>query len=192
MEPHDYRIYFLNIDLRHQYWISVAESQTFLRAKLHQRRRARRNKCFRRLTWQHPEQDLEGVCTWTGSHYLWHLQPVVKEGVYSNSAQVLHRYPFSQGVPAWSHRKRYKTDIPHLHSIKDHGGLYDCARLLPQLEDKIDPRQYARKGHSTLDALLYKTASSDIRGGGHAVVRHVLGSFSLISLRDLILLITLF
>lgn len=60
-----------------------------------------------------------------------------------------------------------------------------CARLLPQLEDKIDPRrQYARKGHSTLDALLY--TSSDIRGGGLAVVRLLLGSFSLISLRDLI------
>ena len=69
---------------------------------------------------------------------------------------------------------------------------FKCTRLLPQLEDKIDPRQYARKGHSTLDALLYKIASSDIRGGGHAVVRHVLGSFSVISLRDLILLITLF
>ena len=33
MEPHDYRIYYVNIDLRHQYGISVAESQTFLRAK---------------------------------------------------------------------------------------------------------------------------------------------------------------
>ena len=40
---------------------------------------------------------------------------------------------------------------------------FTCARLLPQLEDKIDPRQYARKGHSTLDALLYKIASSDIQ-----------------------------
>ena len=28
-------------------------------------------------------------------------------------------------------------------------------RLSPHLEDKIDPRQYARKGHSTTDALLY-------------------------------------
>ena len=33
LEPHDYRIYDVNIDLRHQYGISVAESQTFLRAK---------------------------------------------------------------------------------------------------------------------------------------------------------------
>ena len=33
MEPHDYRVYYVNIDLRHQYGISVAESQTFLRAK---------------------------------------------------------------------------------------------------------------------------------------------------------------
>ena len=49
MEPHDYRIHYVNIDLRHQYGISVAESQTFLLAKRPQRRRARRNGCFRRL-----------------------------------------------------------------------------------------------------------------------------------------------
>ena len=49
MEPQDYRIYYVNIDLCHQYGISVAESQTFLRAKRPQRRRARRNGCFRRL-----------------------------------------------------------------------------------------------------------------------------------------------
>ena len=49
LEPHDYQIYYENIDLRHQYGISVAESQTFLRAKRPQRRRARRNGCFRRL-----------------------------------------------------------------------------------------------------------------------------------------------
>ena len=35
--------------LRHQYGISVAQSQTFLRAKRPHRRRARRNGCFRRL-----------------------------------------------------------------------------------------------------------------------------------------------
>ena len=52
LEPHDYRIYHVNIDLRHQYGISAAESQsTFRRAKLPQRRRARRNGCFRRLHW---------------------------------------------------------------------------------------------------------------------------------------------
>ena len=33
LEPHDYRIYYVNIDLRHQYGISVAEAQTFLLAK---------------------------------------------------------------------------------------------------------------------------------------------------------------
>ena len=48
-EPHDYRIHYVNIDLRHQYGISAAESQTFLRAKRPQLRRARRNGCFRRL-----------------------------------------------------------------------------------------------------------------------------------------------
>ena len=50
MEPHDHRIYYyVNIDLRHQYGISTPESQTFLLAKRSQRRRARRNGCFRRL-----------------------------------------------------------------------------------------------------------------------------------------------
>ena len=48
MEPHDYWVYYVNIDLRHQYGISVAELQTFLLAKRPQRR-ARRNGCFRRL-----------------------------------------------------------------------------------------------------------------------------------------------
>ena len=33
LEPYDYRIYYVNIDLRHQYGISVAESQTYLLAK---------------------------------------------------------------------------------------------------------------------------------------------------------------
>ena len=49
LEPHDHRIYYVNIDLRHQYGISAPESQTFLRAKRPQLRRARRNGCFRRL-----------------------------------------------------------------------------------------------------------------------------------------------
>ena len=33
LEPHDYRIHYVNINVRHQYGISVAESQTFLLAK---------------------------------------------------------------------------------------------------------------------------------------------------------------
>ena len=33
LEPHDYQIYYVNIALRHQYGISVAESQMFLLAK---------------------------------------------------------------------------------------------------------------------------------------------------------------
>ena len=33
LEPHDYGIYYENIDLRHQYGISVAKSQTFLLSK---------------------------------------------------------------------------------------------------------------------------------------------------------------
>ena len=33
LEPHDYRIHYVNINVRHQYGISVSESQTFLLAK---------------------------------------------------------------------------------------------------------------------------------------------------------------
>ena len=32
---------------------------------------------------------------------------------------------------------------------------FTCNKLLPQLHGKIDPRQFARRGHSTTDALLF-------------------------------------
>ena len=48
--PHDYRIYYVNIDLRHQYGISVAESQTFLPVKRPSRRGARRNGLYSQAT----------------------------------------------------------------------------------------------------------------------------------------------
>ena len=47
--PRLYRIYYVNIDLRHQYGIKVAESQTFLRAKRPKRRGARWNGWIRRI-----------------------------------------------------------------------------------------------------------------------------------------------
>ena len=50
---HRYWIYYVNVDLHHQYGISVPGSQTFLRAKRPQRRRARRKGCFRRLPISH-------------------------------------------------------------------------------------------------------------------------------------------
>ena len=46
---HDYWIFYVNIDLRHQYGISAAELQTFLHSKCPQLRGARRNGCFRGL-----------------------------------------------------------------------------------------------------------------------------------------------
>ena len=49
LELHDYQIYYVNIDLCHQYGISVAQSRMFLCVKRPQRRRARRNGCFCRL-----------------------------------------------------------------------------------------------------------------------------------------------
>ena len=33
LEPHDFRIYYVNIDLRQLYGISVADSQTFLASR---------------------------------------------------------------------------------------------------------------------------------------------------------------
>ena len=50
LEPHDYRIYYVNIDLHHQYGIAAAESQMFLRAKRPHLRLTRRKGSFRRLT----------------------------------------------------------------------------------------------------------------------------------------------
>ena len=41
LEPHDYPIYCVNIDLRHQYGISVTESQTFLLKWLYSQATAR-------------------------------------------------------------------------------------------------------------------------------------------------------
>ena len=49
LESHDYRIYYVNIDLRHHYGNSVPVSKTFIRAKLPQRQRQRKNGCFHRL-----------------------------------------------------------------------------------------------------------------------------------------------
>ena len=43
LEHHDYRIYYVNIDLGHQYRIPVAEAQTFPLAKRPWWRGARRN-----------------------------------------------------------------------------------------------------------------------------------------------------
>ena len=49
LEPHDYPIYYINIDFCHQYGISVAEPQMFLLTKPPQRRGAVRNGCSHKL-----------------------------------------------------------------------------------------------------------------------------------------------
>ena len=49
LEPNGYWICYVNIDLSHQFGISVAESQTFLLAKRPLWRGARRNGCTRML-----------------------------------------------------------------------------------------------------------------------------------------------
>ena len=49
LEPHNYQMYYVNIDLYDQYGISAAESQTFLRAK-------------------HPQQRPTGTAKWKITH----------------------------------------------------------------------------------------------------------------------------
>ena len=54
-----------------------------------------------------------------------------------------------------------------------------CSRLLSQLDSKIDPRQYVRKGHSTTDALLYMLqAIYEAVDSGDAGVRIFFADFS--------------
>ena len=56
---------------------------------------------------------------------------------------------------------------------------FTCTRLLKDLEGKIDPRQYARKGHSTTDALLYMMqAIHEALDRGEAGVRIFFADFS--------------
>ncbi|CAB3979528.1 Hypothetical predicted protein [Paramuricea clavata] len=54
-----------------------------------------------------------------------------------------------------------------------------CTRLLKDLKGKIDPRQYARKGHSTTDALLYMMQTiHEALDGGEAGARIFFADFS--------------
>ena len=56
---------------------------------------------------------------------------------------------------------------------------FTCSRLLPQLDGKVDPRQYARKGHSTTDALLYMLqAIHEAVDSGEAGARIFFADFS--------------
>ena len=56
---------------------------------------------------------------------------------------------------------------------------FTCSRLLPQLDGKIDPRQYSRKGHSTTDALFYMLqAIHEAVESGEAVARIFFADFS--------------
>ena len=48
-KPQVYQINYVNIDLCHQYGTYVTETETFLLAKLPERRGTRRNSCFRGL-----------------------------------------------------------------------------------------------------------------------------------------------
>ncbi|KXJ26068.1 hypothetical protein AC249_AIPGENE6464 [Exaiptasia diaphana] len=54
-----------------------------------------------------------------------------------------------------------------------------CNRLMPQLHNKIDSRQYSRKGHSTTDALLYMLqAIYEAVDSGEACARIFFADFS--------------
>ena len=56
---------------------------------------------------------------------------------------------------------------------------FTCSRLLPQLEGKIDPCQFSRKGHSTTDALIYMLqAIYEAVDSGEASARIFVADFS--------------
>ena len=56
---------------------------------------------------------------------------------------------------------------------------FTCSRLLPQLERKIDPCQFSRKGHSTTDALIYMLqAIYEAVDSGEASARIFFADFS--------------
>ena len=56
---------------------------------------------------------------------------------------------------------------------------FTCSRLLPQLEGKIDPCQFSRKGHSTTDALIYMLqAIYEAVDSGEASARIFFADFS--------------
>ena len=56
---------------------------------------------------------------------------------------------------------------------------FTCSRLLPLLDGKIDPRQYARKGHTTTDALLYMLqATYEAVDSGDAGTRIFIADFT--------------
>ena len=56
---------------------------------------------------------------------------------------------------------------------------FTCTRLLSQINEKLDPRQYARKGHSTTDALLYMLqAIYEAMDSGEVAARILFADFS--------------
>ena len=56
---------------------------------------------------------------------------------------------------------------------------FTCSRLLPQLERKIDPCQFSRKGHCTTDALIYMLqAIYEAVDSGEASARIFFADFS--------------
>ena len=56
---------------------------------------------------------------------------------------------------------------------------FACNRLLPKVDGKIDMWQYARKGHSTIDALLHMfQAIYEATDSGDAVARIFYADFS--------------
>ena len=63
LDPYDYFIYYVNVDLRHQYGISVTEAQASLMAKRPWRREAMRDGCIPRLIdlWSKRQENLN-VC----------------------------------------------------------------------------------------------------------------------------------
>ena len=93
LEPHEYRIYYVNIDLRHQYVISTAESQTFLLAKRSQRRSLRTADVFLVVASLPPKVFFGGREATTGNTSAVRRLPAAKseeKRVFSQATEDLH------------------------------------------------------------------------------------------------------
>ena len=84
LEPHDYWIYYVRIDLGHQYGISVAEWQTFLRAK--------------RPTTKSEEKRMFLQANYYGLFSLFPRKALTLVSLRSDNGEILRRQTWSRGL----------------------------------------------------------------------------------------------
>ena len=73
-------------------------------------------------------------------------------GLETRFIKVLHYQPAARGFPSQGNPARPISLICILAKVMEG---FARTRLVSQLSDKLDPRQYAREGHSTSDTLIY-------------------------------------